>query len=289
MKLSPSKMILLLLMILACGFIFSSSANAQSTIVNGSISGKVTATYGLMPEETYVALVNATNTSQDYPDFNKTVDKDGFFIFTNVPPGQYIAVAWSPYHSEGFSNAFNVTPQGTASVGIILMAKPYYAEIAAKPGTVYLGGYKSDITIKAFDYWGNPVGAGWFITLGTSAGTLSPEYGDTDKNGTFKTVLTSPQNGSYAVINVFAKARNGTYYPLLENASVTSPDATPTPVAPTPVPTPTPAPTITATPAPTATPEPTSTPVPTATPTPGFELMTLAGAIAILVIVRKLK
>ncbi|WP_230739805.1 carboxypeptidase-like regulatory domain-containing protein [Methanooceanicella nereidis] len=291
MKRKYAPMILIIFTLLACGYFFIASAAAQSP-TNGSVSGKVSTNVGLLPEETRVTLLNATNTSIAYDEFNTTVDNEGFFIFANVPAGNYTAYAWSPYHSEGMSNSFTVTPGSTASCGIILLAKPYYADITAKPGTVYLGGYKSDINVYVYDYMGNPVGAGWFITMHTTAGTLDPTYAETDANGSLRTSLISPESGSYAEISVYAKSSNGTYYQLQSAAKMPTPTPEPSPTA-TPAASPTVEPTITPTPEPTEVPTvtatATATPVPTPTPTPGFELIAVLCAIGFLAAIRKFK
>lgn len=280
MKLSSTSIVLMTIMIAACGIFCIAGAAAQSS-VNGSISGQVIPSNGIYSPEIRVALVNATNTSEEYPDFNTTLNENGYFQFVNVPPGQYIAVAWSPYHEDSMSNPLNVVSRSTSTCSISLIPKPYYVDLVADPTHVLLDGGKASITATVYDYWNKPVGKGWFITLSTTAGTLDPAYGETDSNGVFSSTLTAPQTGSNATVEAYARAANNTYYRLFQyiDTNVTTP--TPTAIASV-TPTATHGANVTT---PTPTGIPTATPAPTSTP--GFEVIAALMAICIAVAIKK--
>lgn len=270
-------------MVLAPCALFASGAASQQAQINGSITGNVMSTAGSLPEETRVTLVNASNTTQDFPQFNTTLDKNGYFQFTNVPPGEYIALAWSPYHFDGMSGNITVTPRATSTSSIVLMAKPYYAKLSTEPAVVYQGGQKATITARVYDRYGNQIGKGQYVSFHTTAGTLEPTGAETDADGVVKVSLISPSNVSHAIVSSFAKTPDGQFYPLYENMTET-PTPTPT-VSPTPAATVTPTPTVEASPSPTV--EPTATPVPTATPAPGFGLITVFLAAGLIMVLRK--
>ena len=64
-------------------------AFAQS-MTNGSISGKLMVNTGEMPPGLNMTLLNATNLSIEYNDITAIVDNDGYFLFSSVPPGDYV-------------------------------------------------------------------------------------------------------------------------------------------------------------------------------------------------------
>jgi hypothetical protein len=263
----------LIVFVLALAVLAIPGAFASQDGVHGYISGRVTAMHDVNMTDISVILVNSSNTSEEMPGFSASVDQFGFFQFIDVPNGTYKAMAWGPYLSAGSSNNITVDDNVTYTAAIVLVPQPYYGNMTVSKNPIPLEGATTEITITVYDYWEEPVGAGWMVTTHTTAGTLDPLYGLTDANSQFRTTLTSPDNGSYAEINEFVRGWNGSYYPLQKRVTVV--DVTPTP---TPGPSPTAGPSATPTPAPTATPNATATPVPsasptaTATPTPGFEI-----------------
>jgi hypothetical protein len=264
-------LLILLTLIFALGAIAAPAAAAGA---NGSISGHVATVQNVTMSQIKVILVNATNMSEDIPGFNATPDGNGFFQFINVPEGSYKAFAWGPFLAAGMSNNITVVPNETSDCAIVLKPEPFYGNITVTQNPIPLEGATTEIIITAYDFWENPIGPGVMISVHTTAGRLDPLYGLTDANSQFRTTLTSPDTGSYAEIQEFARGWNGTYYPLQKRIeSVTSVTPTPGPTA-TPNPSPTVTPQPTATPEPTATPNATATPAPTASPTatPGFEL-----------------
>jgi hypothetical protein len=250
----------------------------------GSIAGRVMTGSNITYSDISVVLVNATNTSEIIPNFTSQVDSNGFFQFTQVPFGDYKAMARGPFLASGMSNHVNITEDVTYWCAISLTSAPYYSNTTVTKNPIPLEGAKTEITVTVYDYWKNPVGQGLFVELTTTAGTLSPYWGQTDEKSQFQSTLTSPDNGSYAEIQPYSLFDNGTYYPLLKIDSLSG-EVMPTPSAipsPTAIPTATPAPT--AAPNVTATPTPAASPTATAKPTPGFEvvLATMAfGAAAI--------
>jgi len=271
MKLIPP--IKLTVLALALVALATPGALANPGGVHGYISGRVTTMHDVNMTDISVFLVNASNTSEEIPGFNGSCDQFGFFQFVDVPNGTYKAFAWGPYLSAGSSNNITVDDNVTYPAAIVLVPQPFYGNITVSKNPIPLEGATTQITITVYDYWNNPVGAGWMVSTHTTAGTLDPLYGLTDANSQFKTTLTSPDNGSYAEINEFVRGWNGTYYPLQKNVTVA--EATPVPSA---TPSPTGQPSATPTAAPTAAPNATATPAPsasptaTAKPTPGFEL-----------------
>lgn len=264
---------MVLLVVTASAFSF-----AQTPALNASISGRVSSSTGTPIAGAQVMLVNASNTSEQIGNFTMTVDKDGNYQFINVPMGNVSVFAWSANYASGLSNSLVVSEKVTYTANVVLIPEPYFVDIAVSQKVIPLETGKSTITFTVFDHWMNKVGAGWFITTHTTAGTLDPLYGETDTNSQFKTTISAPMEGTNATVEVFAKAKNGTYYPL-QMVEVTP---TPTPaVTPTATATPnataqvtvTPVANATATPVITATPEATPTAAPTPTPTPGFEIV----------------
>jgi hypothetical protein len=280
--------ILMFILVLGLAVMSLPIAAASAGGMQGYITGRVTTTtHDVDMRDVAVILVNASNTTEEIPGFNATCDQSGFFQFSGVPAGNYNVFAWGPHLSAGMSN--NITVEGNVTYwgAIVLAPQPYYGNMTVSKNPIPLEGAKTEILITVYDYWENPVGPGWMITTHTTAGTLDPLYGVTDANSQFRTTLTSPDNGSYAEVNEFARGWNGTYYPLQQRITVVN--ATPT-ATPTSGPSPTAQPSATPTAAPTATPNATATPTPstsptaTPTPTPGFEILLAImaiGAVAI--------
>ncbi|WP_424359425.1 carboxypeptidase-like regulatory domain-containing protein [Methanocella sp. MCL-LM] len=264
---------LMLLVVTASAF-----SLAQTPTLNASISGRVSSSIGTPVTDAQVMLVNASNTSEQIGNFTMTVDKDGNYQFVNVPMGNVSVFAWSPNYASSLSNSLAVSEKVTYTANVVLIPEPYFVDITVSQKVIPLETGKSTITFTVYDHWMNKVGAGWFITTHTTAGTLDPLYGDTDTNSQFKTTISAPMEGTNATVDVFAKAKNGTYYPLqmVEVTPTPAPAVTPTATA---VPnatvqvTVTPVANATATPIITATPEATPTAAPTPTPTPGFEIV----------------
>lgn len=259
-----------------------------------SIAGKVHTNNGVILPEMRVTLVNSSNISQDYPEFNQTVGEGGFFQFNNVTPGNYTVFGWCPYYSWGFSAPIVITGNGTYTASVDMLPEPVYADISAKPQSVPYND-KADINVTIYDHWGNVV-PNWYIVLESSAGSPSPSSGLTDKNGNFKSSLQYQENVGSAVVTAWAKAANGSYYQLQGGEL---PTATPTPSA-TAKPSATVAPnaTILVTPSPTAsvpinaTPSAPLTPTASAIPTkatPGFELIVGLFAMGLAILISKIK
>ncbi|WP_048198034.1 carboxypeptidase-like regulatory domain-containing protein [Methanocella arvoryzae] len=266
---------------------------AQTPAVNASISGRVSSATGAPITDAQVMLVNASNTSEQIGNFTMPVDANGYYQFVNVPEGNLAVFAWSPNYASGLSNSVNVSEKVTYTANVVIVPEPYFVDIDVSQKVIPLETGKSTITFTVYDHWMNKVGAGWFITTHTTAGTLDPLYGETDANSQFKTTISAPMEGTNATVEVFARAKNGTYYPL--QMTVVTPTPTPT-VTPTVTATPnataqvtvTPVANVTVTPAVTATPEATPTTAPTPTPTPGFEIMAaLIGLAAVAAAYRK--
>lgn len=271
---------------------------AQTPGANASISGKVSSSNGAPITGAQVMLVNASNTSESFGNFTVQVDADGNYQFTNVPAGNVSAFAWAPYFASGRSNSLAIDQPVTYTANIVLIPEPYLVEIQQSANAIPLETGKAKITFTIYDFQMNKVGPGWFITTYASAGQLDPLYGDTDANSQFITTLSAPYEGTMATINISAKAKNGTYYPLMMKEVSPTPTATPTATATataTAVPnataqvTATPAANATETPVITATPAATATPTPTPTPTPGFEIVAALAGLSLAVAYRKFK
>jgi hypothetical protein len=271
----------LIVLVLALAALAIPGALASPGGVHGYISGRVTtASHSVNMTDVSVILVNASNTSEELPGYQASVDQFGFFQFIDVPNGTYKAVARAPYLSVGSSNNVTVDDNVTYYCAIVLVPQPYYGNMTVSRNPIPLEGAKTEITITVYDYWENPMGPGWMVTTHTTAGTLDPLYGLTDANSQFKTTLTSPDTGSYAEISEFVRGWNGSYYPLQKRITVVN--ATPAPTlnpSPTAQPSVTPTPLPSATPTPTATPNATATPTATAKPTPGFDVLFVAAAL----------
>lgn len=283
MRVTPPKLLILILALAAIVAVTATDAVAGTDGVYGHISGQVATSRNVSMSNVSVFLVNASNTSERIPGFTTPVDQNGFFQFTEVPNGTYKAAAWGPYLSMGFSTNITIEDDVTYSATILLVPQPYWGNMTVSRNPIPLEGAKTEITVTVYDYWENPVGPGWKISMHTTAGTLDPTVGFTDENSQFRTTLTSPDSGSYAEITEHVRGWNGTYYPLQKRMTVV--DATPTASpSPTARPSVTPTPLPSATPTPTVAPNATTAPTATAKPTPGFEiaLAILAfGAIAI--------
>ena len=288
--------IVLILAIVLLTVTSTAGSYAQTPGVNASISGKVSSSNGVPITGAQVMLVNASNTSESFGNFTVQVDANGFYQFTNVPAGNVSAFAWASYFASGRSNSLIIDQPVTYTANIVLIPEPYLVEIQKSADAIPLETGKAKITFTIFDFQKNKVGPGWFITTYSTAGQLDPLYGETDANSQFITTLSAPFEGTMATINISAKARNGTYYPL--QMEVVSPTPTATPAAnvtATTAPnataqvTVTPVVNVTVTPVITATPAPTSTAAPTPTPTPGFEIVAALAGISLAVAYRKFK
>lgn len=262
---------------------------------NGSIAGKVSTINNASLANVKVMLVNSSNTSEEIKNVTSSIDGNGNFQFINLPYGSYKVFAYAPQFASGLSETKEVVSNVTYTANVVILPEPYYADMYASETSIPLESGKTRITVTVYDFWENKIGAGWFITFYSTAGSLNPTYGETDANSQFVTVLSAPYEGTFATINVSAKARNGTYYPLQQRIVSPAPTATPiataTPidnVTVTPTPVPTAAPNATATPTPTV-PTATPTPAPTPTPTPGFELMAALGGLALVAAYKKMR
>ena len=251
------------------------------TPINASISGRVSSSSGAAVTGAQAMIVNASNTSEQIANLTMPVDNNGNYQFTNVPHGNIAVFAWSPHYASGMSNSIQIDQNVTYTANIVLIPEPFFVNITTSEKVIPLETGKATIVFTVYDYWMNKAGPGWFITTYSTAGMLDPLYGETDANSQFTTTLSAPMEGTMATINISAKAKNGTYYPLqtLENNETTTTttattipvtnvttNATATPIANvtvTPAATPTTIPTAAATP----------TAAPTPTPTPGFELI----------------
>jgi cell division septation protein DedD len=264
----------LILFVLALGLALAVVPGAlASDGPHGSIAGRVMTGNNLTYSDISVVLVNATNTSQVFSNLTSKVDSNGFFQLTNVPFGDYKAMAQGPFLASGMSNHVNVTEAVTYWCAVALTTAPYYSNTTVTKNPIPLEGATTEIIVTVYDYWKNPVGAGLFVELTTTAGTLKPYWGTTDEKSQFHSILTSPDNGSYAEIQPYSMFDNATYYPLqkIDSSGQVLP-------APSPMPSPTAIPSVTPTPVPSPTAEPTAAPNATATPTstpkptPGFEI-----------------
>lgn len=276
---------LTLLLALSCSF-FSVSAAAQIPPA-GSIAGMVLSSNGkFFPAETRVTLVNASNVSEEFTQFNTTVDGSGYFIFTQVPPGTYKALAWSPQHRSAYSSVMNVTANSTSSASIVLVPKPIYCIVESEYDYLPPSVSSTNIVVTVYDWWNQTVAPGLYLSIDATAGTLNPTNGTTNADGkVFTTLSRSDYGGASAEISVHYKDENGLFHRLGQKAAV-KPSISPSPT-PTPSPTATPSPTPTPSATPTATPTPTPTPTPTAKATPGFELAAALGAIGLITLLRR--
>jgi hypothetical protein len=266
---------------------------AQTPGANASISGRVSSSNGMVVTGAQVMIVNAANTSEQIANLTMPVDNNGNYQFTNVPHGNIAVFAWSPHFASGLSNSISINENVTYTANVVLIPEPYYVNITTSENVIPLETGKATITFTVYDYWMNKSGPGWFITTYSTAGLLNPLYGDTDANSQFTTTLSAPMEGTMATINISARAKNGTYYPLqmIEgNNTTTTTTATTIPVpnattnaTATPVANATVTPVITATPA--ATPTASATP----TPTPGFEVAAVLAGIGLAAAYRKFK
>jgi PGF-CTERM protein len=273
--------LLLLILALALAVLVAPGTVASTDdSVHGYITGRVTTTHNVDMTDIEVILVNASNTTEEIPGFNATCDQLGFYQFSGVPAGTYNVFAWGPHLSAGMSNNVTVADNVTYWSAIVLVPQPYYGNMTVSRNPIPLEGAKTGITITVYDFWEEPVGPGWMISVHTTAGTLDPLYGLTDANSQFKTTLTSPDTGSYAEVTEHVRGWNGTYYPLQKRITVVNATPTPTPT-PAATPSPTAQPSATPTAAPTVIPNatatptaaPTTSPTATPTPTPGFGLV----------------
>lgn len=267
----------------------SAASFAQTPTVNASISGRVSAsTGGVSIAGSQVMLVNASNTSEAIGNFTAPTDKDGNYQLTDVPAGNYSVFAWCPQFASGMSNSVQVNQNVTYTANVVLIPEPYYADIKSSEKAIPLESGRATITFTIYDHWMNKVGPGWFITTYTTQGYLDPLYGETDSNSQFVTTITAPYEGTNATINVSARAKNGTYFPLEAIEVSPTPTAVPTAapsataqanatVQPSAIPG-----NVTATPVVNATAVPTqtttataapATPTPPSVPTPGFEIL----------------
>ena len=194
-----------------------------SQSLGASISGKVQTNTGNVPNVTFVELVNPSNLSQEYTQYNTTPDKDGFFQFTNVSYGDYSVFAYAPYYSWGISAPMNITDNTTYTASVVMLAEPVYADF--NPGNVAVS-YNgvSPINVTIYDHWGNVV-PNWYIVLQATGKQPDPSAGYTDNNGNFKSTVQYQDNVGSSVVTVWAKAANGSYYELQGG---TLPTATPT-------------------------------------------------------------
>lgn len=264
---------ILLLAVFATAFSF-----AQTPALNASISGRVSSSTDAPITGAQVMLVNSSNTSEQIGNFTMPVDSNGNYQFINVPTGNISVFAWCPTYASGLSNTLTVTEKVTYTANVVLIPEPFFVDIQTSEKVIPLETGKATITFTVYDHWMKKVGSGWFITTHTTAGMLDPPYGRTDSNSQFKTTISAPMEGTNATVEVFAEAKNGTYYPLkmLEVSPTPTPAVTPTATAApnaTAQATATPVANATATPAITATPAVTPTAAPTPTPTPGFEIV----------------
>ena len=268
---------------------------ALSQTAGASISGKIQTNTGNVPNVTFVELVNPSNLSQEYTQYNTTPDSNGFFQFTNITPGYYAVFAYAPYYSWGVSSPMNITDNTTYTASIVMLAEPIYADFIPGNVAVSYNGF-SDISVTIYDHWGNVV-PNWYIVLQATSGKQpDPSSGYTDANGNFMSSIQYQENVGSSVVTVWAKAANGSYYELQGgqlptatptpqtttilsgNSSNTTVTASPNATAPVNA-------TVTTTASATASP----TPAGTAQPTPGFELIAGILAICIAIAISKIK
>ncbi len=268
-----------------------------SQSLGASISGKVQTNTGSVPNITFVELVNPSNLSQEYTQYNTTPDSNGFFQFTNVSHGDYAVFAYAPYYSWGISSPMNITDNTTYTASIIMLAEPVYADF--NPGNVAVS-YNgvSEIHVTIYDHWGKVV-PNWYIVLQATGKQPDPSSGYTDTNGNFKSTVQYQDNVGSSVVTVWAKAANGSYYELqggeLPTATPTSMPTSMPPGSPNGTVTDgtnatnmtVPSPTAAANASATATQSPTS--AGTAQPTPGFELIAGILAICVAIVISKIK
>ena len=285
------------LMIIAAGLLALAVcvSPALSQTAGASISGKIQTNTGNVPNVTFVELVNPSNLSQEYTQYNTTPDSNGFFQFTNITPGYYAVFAYAPFYSWGVSSPMNITDNTTYTASIVMLAEPVYADFIPGNVAVSYNGF-SDISVTIYDHWGNVV-PNWYIVLQATSGKQpDPSSGYTDANGYFKSSIQYQDNIGSSVVTVWAKAANGSYYELQGgqlptatpapqtttilsgNSSNTTVTASPNATAPV-------NDTVTATASTTASPTPTGT----AQPTPGFELIAGILAICIAIAISKIK
>jgi PGF-CTERM protein len=164
---------------------------AVDNVTRGSVTGTVStagnATVGI--GGAYVAIVNASNTSQEY--FNTTTDAYGRYAFTgvnatfnsvkgygidvngdNVTGGHgqvYRIYAYADKYGEGYSNPFGIdsAQQPCAAVtGVVIFTKPYRIELKAEKNNVLANGADNiKVTAYMYDALGNLVADGYKINF----------------------------------------------------------------------------------------------------------------------------
>ncbi len=284
------KKILAQLAIVSLSLLFWICLASPAMALNGaSVSGKIVYNNGDLPAGTTVSLVNGSNVSQYIAGYNMTPDKDGFFQFLNVTQGFYKVYAWCPNYFDGYSAGINITSNDTYTASVLLLAKPYFADMVADPGHITYG-ETSYITATIYDYLGKPIGPGWQILFNATVGTINPNSTITDQNSKVYSSIGYVDNASFSEITVYAISENGSSYNL--NSTITATNATATPLA---VPSATASTSVTPTVAPNSTVTATTTVAPTAPatttamPTPGFELLAALAAMGMALAVRKYK
>ncbi|WP_174591277.1 PGF-CTERM sorting domain-containing protein [Methanocella conradii] len=202
--------------------------------VTGSVTGRVTtagnATQGI--GGAYIAIVNASNTSQEY--FNTTSNSEGYYAFTdvnatfnytagygydstgaNVPGGKgevYRIYAYADKYGEGYSNPFGVDSAAVpcaATTSVIIFPKPARIELRAEKTSVLANGADNvKVTAYVYDTLGNPVADGWKInfTVGNETNNTwkggfnwSANNGSLNSNGTQSVTNVATHDGSASV------------------------------------------------------------------------------------------
>lgn len=148
----------------------------------GAVTGRVTtvnATQGI--SGAYIAIVNATNLSQEY--YNTTSNEDGYYQLTGVNntllqngtlPKPYVVYANKTGFGEGYSSSYGIEPSRTTTTAVIIYPEPANIELTAEKTSVLANG-EDHTTITAYvtDTPGNPVSDGtqvYFSLNNTSDG-----------------------------------------------------------------------------------------------------------------------
>ncbi len=213
--------------VLSAGLNYPPALNGSSGSVVGRVTTYVNGTIGV--GGAYVAIVNASNISEEYA--NTTTDANGNYVFYGVnasygsihhigPHGQTgadyilginmyeICADKSPY-GIGLSNSFGIDADviGTATTSVILFTKPARIDLSAIRGNVSADGTDNiTIAVTAYDVLGNPVVDGYNLNITVGNDTNNAWNGGfqwTDNNGSLQApgqrdaaIVTSNNTGS---------------------------------------------------------------------------------------------
>ncbi|MCD1296132.1 PGF-CTERM sorting domain-containing protein [Methanocella sp. CWC-04] len=178
----------------------------------GSVVGRVTtANSSVGLGYAYVAIVNAANVSKEY--YNTTADANGYYQITGVNNTLFadgsLQTAYKVYanHSlfgEGWSNAFGVEPNSTASTGVVIFPLPAKIVLTAEKNHV-LADNADHVTLSAYvtDALGMPVGDGFTINFEVLNATDAYGFLGNENSATSSgsKTLTATTKGGYAKVD----------------------------------------------------------------------------------------